>query len=122
MRTIPDVSVELQALENSIRNSLIPALLNGYMCNNEESKLFSMPAKFGGLGIFIPMERCDIEYNNSRKITADMVETVYHQNLIYDPAINEKQKVIMNKLKMEKRTRIQNLLNNNKSKIENPIR
>ena len=81
-----------------------------------------MPAKFGGLGIFIPMERCDIEYNNSLKITADMVETVYHQNLIYDPAINEKQKVIMNKLKMEKRTRIENLLNNIKSKIEDPIR
>ena len=51
-----------------------------------------------------------------------MVETVYHQNLIYDPTINEKQKVIMNKLKMGKITRRENLLNGIKSKIEGPIR
>ena len=51
-----------------------------------------------------------------------MVETVCHQNVIYDPAMNEKQKVIMNDLKIEKRIRNENLLNDIKSTIADPIR
>ena len=76
MRTIPNISNLLQPLEDAIRNLLLLELLNGYICNDLERKLFSLPAKFGGLGIFNPTERCIIEYSNSRKITSEMVEKV----------------------------------------------
>ena len=68
MRTIPDL------LEDAIRNCLIKTLFNGYICRASERLLFSLPAKFGGLGIFAQTERSKIEYENSRHITAEMIE------------------------------------------------
>ena len=69
MRTIPDLSDHLQPLEDAVRNCFIKTLFNGYICSDSERLLFSLPAKFGGLGIFVPTERSRIEYENSRHIT-----------------------------------------------------
>ena len=81
---------------------LLPALLNGYCCNDTERNLFSLPAKFGGLGIFKPEERCAIEYANSYKMTAEMVEKVKDQNALYNPEVRENQKKIVNEIKAKK--------------------
>ena len=42
MRTIPNISNLLQPLEDAIRNLLLLELLNGYVCNDLERKLFSL--------------------------------------------------------------------------------
>ena len=56
MRTISNIETLMIQLENTIRSILLPALLNGYSCSDMEGSLFSLPAKFGGLGIFKPQE------------------------------------------------------------------
>ena len=102
MRTIPNISANLQPLENAIRDEFIPAILNGYLCNDLERRLFSLPAKYGGLAIFNPTERCIIEYTNSRKVTAGMVQLVCDQSIIYDAINDQQQTNITNQLKIEK--------------------
>ena len=67
-----------------IINCFIKTLFNGYICSDSERLLFSLPAKFGGLGIFAPTERSRIEYENSRHITAEMIENVKNQVSNYD--------------------------------------
>ena len=68
MRTISNIETLLILLDNTIRSILLPALLNGYSCSDMERNLISLPAKFGGLGIFKHQERCSVEYANSSKI------------------------------------------------------
>ena len=58
------------------------AILNGYECNDLERKLFTLPVKYGGLGIYDPTERCRIEYENSKLVTLEMVEKVKNQEEI----------------------------------------
>ena len=66
MRTTSNIETLMVPLENTIRSILLPALLNGYRCNDMERNLFSLPAKFGGLVIFKPQERCSVEYASRR--------------------------------------------------------
>lgn len=40
MRTVPDIPTNLEPLENTIRNSFLKAVLNVYVCNDQERKLF----------------------------------------------------------------------------------
>ena len=92
MRTVSNLETLMGPLEKAIRLKLLPALLNGYCCNDTERNLFSLPAKFGGLGISKPEERCTIEYANSYKMTGEMVEKVKDQNALYNPEVRENQK------------------------------
>ena len=102
MRTVSNLEILMGPLEEAIRLKLLPALLNGYCCNDTERNIFSLPAKFGGLGIFKPEERCAIEYANSYKMTAEMVEKVKDQNALYNPEVRENQKKIVNEIKAKK--------------------
>ena len=54
MRTIPGIS-----------HIFINVLLQGYAFNPTERVLFSLPAKYGGMGLIIPSEICQEEYENS---------------------------------------------------------
>ena len=121
MRTIPNISANLQPLENAIRQEFIPAILNGYLCNDLERRLFSLPAKYGGLAIFNPTERCIIEYENSRKVTAGIVQLVCDQSIIYNANNDKQQTNITNQLKIEKSKRNQKILENIKNEITDPI-
>ena len=58
MRTILDIGKYLTSLENSIRNHLLPAILEGHQCNDEERELIALSPKFGGLGIINPVKIC----------------------------------------------------------------
>ena len=51
IRTIPDIEDQLETLENTIRNKLIPVLLEGQQCNNEERNLLALPPTFGNHSI-----------------------------------------------------------------------
>ena len=120
MRTIPDLSDHLQSLEDAIRNCFIKTLFNGYICSDSERLLFSLPAKFGGLGIFVPTERSRIEYENSRHVTAEMIENVKNQVSNYDSKIEVKQNIVMNRLKNEKTKRYEKTLADIKGQITDP--
>ena len=99
MRTIDNIKVYLQPLEDAIRNTFLQALFNGYIL------LLSLLATFGGLGIMDPAKRCNVEYENSRKITENMVTSVKNQNQIFDPEIEKNSNKIKNEIKKSKAER-----------------
>ena len=74
MRTIPDVT---------IRNWLIPAVTGGRTCNEEEFKLLSLPTRYGGLAFPIFHEQAEVEYKDSRKITAELTSLITFQQMEY---------------------------------------
>ena len=87
-----------------------------------ERNLFSLPAKFGGLGIFKPQERCSVEYANSSKIIAGMVVDVKEQNSMYNPDVQQAQKKITSAIKTEKQRRYSEELARFKDEITDPTR
>ena len=52
MRTVPGISHLLKPLDDAI-DTFIKMLLQGYTFNPIERVLFSVPAKYGGMGIII---------------------------------------------------------------------
>ena len=50
------------------------------VATSKERKLFSLPARMGGLGIDIPSEICLVQYENSKLITAQLVEQIKLQS------------------------------------------
>jgi hypothetical protein len=101
MRTIPGISSMLTPLDEAI-DKFIKVLLNDYNFNPDERLLFSLPAKFGGMGIIIPSMVSDTEYRNSRSITKETIERVTSQELLFRDNKTEIAK-IKNKIKTEKR-------------------
>ena len=51
MRTIPDISNLLIAIEDTIQNRFKPAMTGGRICNEEQQRLLSLPTRYGGLAI-----------------------------------------------------------------------
>ena len=49
-----------------------------------------------------PTKRCNVEYENSRKITGNMVTSVKNQNKIFDPEIEKNSNKIKNEIKKSK--------------------
>ena len=64
MRTIPGISHLLKPLDDAI-DTFVKELLQGYTFNPTERALFSLPAKYGGMGLIIPSEIYQEEYGNS---------------------------------------------------------
>ena len=64
MRTVSGISHLLKRLDDAI-DTFIKVLLQGYTFNPTERVLFSLPAKYGGMGFIIPSEICQEEYENS---------------------------------------------------------
>jgi len=73
MRTIPDIADLLNHWNFDSQGFLAIYLQRLYLCKENERELISLPTKFGGLGIFNPIERCTVEFNNSRLLTEAMV-------------------------------------------------
>ena len=78
-RTTPNISVSLQKLETLIREKLLPALMGGQHVSDEMRQVYSLPARMGGLGIQIPPDESDKEYDNSKIITAQLTNAIYNQ-------------------------------------------
>ena len=66
-------------MEETLRNRFIPAITGGYICNDTEKKLLSLPTRFGGLAIPIFYEQATVEYSNSRKLTAQLAPLIKNQ-------------------------------------------
>ena len=79
MRTTPDITHGLKTVEEAIRHKFIPSI-TGRQCNDVERKLYSLPARYGGLGIINPQEIADMEYGYSIAATQQIVKSMLKQN------------------------------------------
>ena len=89
MRTMENISHLFQPLENCIRDSFLPELVKQQL-NEFDRTLFSLPAKFGGLGIFNPTQICDKELKNSHLATKPLVDLITEQIMELTPEDSKK--------------------------------
>ena len=66
-----------------IRRKFIPALL-GREVNDLERELFSLPARYGGLGIGNPCVQSARQYTNSEELTTPLVALIQGQKHTFD--------------------------------------
>ena len=71
MRTVPNISMLLQPLNEAI-NNFIHVLFQGHRFAPNERLLLSLPPRFGGMGILIPSDLSDQEYQNSTALVERM--------------------------------------------------
>ena len=77
-RTIPNIAPLFQPLEDAIREELIPSLL-GRTVTNIERKIFALPVKLGGMGIYNPVLTADAAFEASVLITRNLTEIICRQ-------------------------------------------
>ena len=83
-RTTPNIAAQLRKLEYKIQETFIPAILDRvFSCTEKCRKIFALPAREGGLSIYDISETSDIEYQNSRKMTASLTNAIYAQATEY---------------------------------------
>jgi len=83
-RSMPGVSHLFQPLEDSIRHDFVRSLLKREV-NDLERDMLSLPARMGGMGIFKPVEECQISSTNSPYISAPLVRLIQRQTFEFDP-------------------------------------
>ncbi len=79
-RTVENISIYFQPLEDAIRHTLIPALV-GRQVTDIEREMLSLPYRFGGMGIQNPVETADREYDTSVEITRDLTQLILAQDM-----------------------------------------
>ena len=89
-RAMPDTAELFQPLEDKIRQVFLPSLLLRTVSDNEREVL-SMPARFGGLGIFNPTLACNASHENSKIVTQPIVDMIMDQSEDFDPMQLEEQ-------------------------------
>ena len=82
--TIPDISHHMERLEMSIRSKLIPAIINRSPLNNDERKLFALPARLGGMGIRNSVLQAPSEFSASVCICSPIVSKLVVGDFDYD--------------------------------------
>ncbi len=95
-RTTPGISKLLYKLEYHIKDRFIPALIGKQFVPDNLRKIFSLPARLGGLGISNITESAELEYKNSCTITADLADAIFKQDSSFH--YNE---VVQKSLKLE---------------------
>ena len=80
LRTIPHFDQHLKKLEEVIKHRLLPAILGGHIVTDQERKLLALPPRLGGMGIKIPYEYAEFEYQCSRKVTKALVQQIVDEN------------------------------------------
>ena len=83
-RTIPNICHLLLHLERTIKNTFIPDVTGGQICNDKEGLLISLLIRHGGLFIPIFPETAEIIFMNSSKITSELTKLIKQQSLHYN--------------------------------------
>ena len=81
-RTTPDVNQQMRRLGHHISLTLIPAIVGKDHITDQMRHIFSMPAKYGGLGILEPESVCSLEYESSIKATCQLTNAIFSQQQI----------------------------------------
>ena len=79
VRTVPDIAIQLQPIENLIHTKLLPAILNSDISSLDRS-LFTLPTKYGGLGTPNIVEDTDFEYEMSKTLSAPLAALIVIQS------------------------------------------
>ena len=109
IRTIPNISQNLERLDEKVLKEFIPAITEGHHCSPHERSLLSLPVRMGGMGIPIFSEISDIEFNNSVKVTSQLTENINRQ--IHEYIIDkEQEKGIEQTIKKERAERQKKIL------------
>ncbi len=83
-RTTPDISNLLRKLEYRVQESFIPVILNrAFCCDDILRKIFSLPARDGGLGLYDISAISDAEYKYSVMLTQQLTKALYDQDHEY---------------------------------------
>ena len=116
IRTLPDISEQLVPLEDAIKESLIPALV-GRNISALEREIFSLPTKFGGMGIINPLQAAEHEYAASLEVTQALKQAILDQSVNYDSVdleqIKNKRKSISSAKQNLNKNRLTGILSNN---------
>ena len=72
-RTLPDIGVLFEPLEQCIRNEFIPAIIGKHVSDNERA-ILSLPTRHGGMNIPNPVDSAPKEYSWSVKMTKRLTE------------------------------------------------
>ena len=89
MRTIQGISHLFQPLEDTIKTQFLPILLNGHSFSESDRLLYSLPTKYGGLGIFNPVSLCDLEFQRSLLATRSLTDLIKAQSVIVSEEIHD---------------------------------
>ena len=79
MRTIPDISHQLERIDALIGTKFIPAITGGIYVNPDKHYLLSLLAKNGGLGLPIFSELADIEFQYSNIMSENLQNKIIEQ-------------------------------------------
>ena len=113
----------MKRLEELIRTKLIPAVIGGRNVSDELRTIMQLPARMGGMGFLDPSDESDLEYENSKLVTAQITEAIYQQKsrLVID---EEKQGYAIEDLRKRKEERwkarkdyVNNMLNEKMMRI-----
>ena len=72
LRTIPGMETFMKPLDDIITNEFIPALLGCDSISSVERDLFSLPLRYGGMGLSMFSELAESEYQASVRVTAPL--------------------------------------------------
>ena len=76
MRVLPNLHEQLKTLDEILNNSFIPAITRGYLCSQNERTLLTLPFNTGGSEIPILKELATSQYNDSKTICQQLVESI----------------------------------------------
>ncbi len=82
-RTLPDISIHFQPLENIIRTVFIPTVTGRPPPNDINRDMFALPARLGGLGLCNPLGQCDLEFSASTAISGPLKDLILHKQTDY---------------------------------------
>ena len=108
MRTIPNISTLLRRLDKAV-DDFLKVLFDNHEFNSVERNLWSLPVRLGGLGVPIPSQISDEQYEHSRLINEKLTAKVIGQEKIYED-INMEVNKVKSTIKAKKDERHQNLL------------
>jgi len=81
-RTTPNVSKEMKRLGYHINLTLIPAIIGKDHVTDLTRLIFSMPARYGGLGFLDPSSVSSLEYESSVQATSQLTNAIFDQQKI----------------------------------------
>ncbi len=106
LRTIPNAWTHLEQLHKEVEESLSPALTQKEcFLDPDLMQALRLACRYGGLGLVGPMTHRGREYEDSRKVTQPLVNSIRGQHLELHPQVRTEMKEIRSQLRTEKEKR-----------------
>ena len=106
MRTMPEIYMELQPLEDAIHLEFILALTGQNNLSDELRNLLALPARTGGLGLNNPVREAVIQFHTSVNVTAPLVKLVLQQSRVYPTEAMAELSEIKSQIHQEKQSEL----------------